>query len=574
METLVQEKQPQIFKPTMDTTGEFYFRRYTYNYYETFLKLIADSIVDSLRFSNVEKVKESYRFGVNSTKGNDSECCLKIDAYNDYGIYFYINAYDIVVNSNKNKLIGKIVKIYIYDEDLDLTKLMELKPSDLVCVTYLPLFVNTVYLKSTIFCTDYFKKIIDLKFSGDEYEMNIRANIIKPSYRSMPSVKWFFDSYFSKGFFNADKVSYLNYKERKLKEMEEAKATPVIEKVPVVVDENKTIYSINSISKYEADSNEICYALFVQRKPEEIPEEVPEGIPVGQIAEKIIVTRTPEELKTKEVPSPYFNGLNNPVDYEKKYNDSVITIKDLSTKLEIFNDKLVNANKQYANLVVINKKQAELIKKLSGNNSESVMELQDKYNSLVEENTTLRDQVKDLENKYAIAMIDVEKAEKQLEQEEELYKKRLLDQKANIRRDLDKRIEELTKENAMLKQAKETAVATPEKQDSNLYQVVVFDLPIYMKNMTFSTDMSFSININDEDYDELLATIKNIIKATSDTVIDINMEESYKAFIQKRIDANGKDYKSMALMMAFTNYEMDKNLEKLSYKVMDFAVTK
>ena len=128
METLVQEKQPQIFKPTMDTTGEFYFRRYTYNYYETFLKLIADSIVESLKFSNPEKVKESYRFGVNSTKGNDSECCLKIDAYNDYGIYFYINAYDIVVNSNKNKLMGKIVKIYIYDEDLDLAKLMELKP--------------------------------------------------------------------------------------------------------------------------------------------------------------------------------------------------------------------------------------------------------------------------------------------------------------------------------------------------------------------------------------------------------------------------------------------------------------
>lgn len=570
METLVQEKQPQIFKPTMDTTGEFYFRRYTYNYYETFLKLIADSIVDSLRFSNVEKVKESYRFGVNSTKNNDSECCLKIDAYNDYGIYFYINAYDIVVNSNKNKLIGKIVKIYIYDEDLDLTKLMELKPSDLVCVTYLPLFVNTVYLKSTIFCTDYFKKIIDLEFSGDEYEMNIRSNIIKPSYRSMPSVKWFFDSYFSKGFFNADKVSYLNYKERKLKEMAEAKAA--IEKAPVVTA-NSVVYNIDSISNYESKPTEICYALFVQRKPEEIPEEVPEGIPVEPIAEKIIVTRAPEEAKAKEVPSPYFSGISNPVDYEKKYNDSIITINDLSTKLEIFNNKLANANKQYANLVVINKKQAELIKKLSGNNSENVMELQDKYNSLVEENNTLRDQVKDLENKYAIAMIDVEKAEKQLEQEEELYKKRLLDQKANIRRDLDKRIEELTKENAMLKQAN-TAVTTPEKQDSNLYQVVVFDLPIYMKNMSFNTDMSFSININDEDYDELLATIKNIIKATNDTVIDINKEESYKAFIQKRIDANGKDYKSMALMMAFANYEMDKNLEKLSYKVMDFAVTK
>lgn len=376
METLVQEKQPQLFKPTMDTTGEFYFRRYTYNYYETFLKLIADSIVESLKFSNPEKVKESYRFGVNSTKGNDSECCLKIDAYNDYGIYFYINAYDIVVNGNKNKLVGKIVKIYIYDEDLDLTKLMELKPSDLVCITYLPLFVNTVYLKSTIFCTDYFKKIIDLKYSGDEYEMNIRANIIKPTYRSMSYVKWFFDSYFSKGFFNADKVSYINYKERKLKEMEEAKATPVVE-APVV--ENKVVYGINSNSEYEVKPTEICYALFVQRKPEEIPEEVP----VEPIAEKIIVTRTHEEVKAKEVPSPYFHGINNPVDYEKKYNDSIITIKDLSTKLEIFNDKLVNANKQYANLVVINKKQAELIKKLNGNDSESIMELQDKYNSLV-----------------------------------------------------------------------------------------------------------------------------------------------------------------------------------------------
>lgn len=570
METLVQEKQPQVFKPTLDTTGEFYFKRYTYNYYETFLRLIADSIVESLSFKDAEKVKESYRFGVNSTKGNDSECCLKIDAYNDYGIYFYINAYDLVVNSNKNKLIGKIVKIFIYDEDLNLSKLMELKPSDLVCVTYLPLFINAVYHKSTIFCTDYFKKIIDLEYSGDEYEMNIRSNIIKPSYRSMPSVKWFFDSYFSKGFFNADKVSYLNYKERKLKEMAEAKAA--IEKAPVVTA-NIVVYNIDSISDYEAKPTEICYALFVQRKPEEIPKEVPEGIPVEPIAEKIIVTRAPEEVKAKEVPSPYFNGLNNPVDYEKKYNDSVITINDLSTKLEIFNNKLANANKQYANLVVINKKQAELIKKLSGNNSESVIDLQDRYNSLVEENTTLRDQIKDLENKYAIAMIDVEKAEKQLEQEEELYKKRLLDQKANIRRDLDKRIEELTKENTMLKQAN-TAVATPAKQDSNLYQVVVFDLPIYMKNMSFSTDMSFSININDEDYDELLATIKNIIKATSDTVIDINKEESYKAFIQKRIDTNGKDYKSMALMMAFTNYEMDKNLEKLSYKVMDFAVTK
>lgn len=571
METLVQEKQPQIFKPTMDTTGEFYFRRYTYNYYETFLKLIADSIVDSLRFSNVEKVKESYRFGVNSTKGNDSECCLKIDAYNDYGIYFYINAYDIVVNSNKNKLIGKIVKIYIYDEDLDLTKLMELKPSDLVCVTYLPLFVNTVYLKSTIFCTDYFKKIIDLKFSGDEYEMNIRSNIIKPSYRSMPSVKWFFDSYFAKGFFNVDKVSYLNYKERKLKEMAEAKAA--IEKAPVVTA-NSVVYNIDSISNYESKPTEICYALFVQRKPKEIPEEVPEGIPVGQIAEKIIVTRTPEEVKTKEIPSPYFNGLNNPVDYEKKYNDSVITIKDLSTKLEIFNDKLVNANKQYANLVVINKKQADLIKKLSGNNSESVMELQDKYNSLVEENTTLRDQVKDLENKYAIAMIDVEKAEKQLEQEEELYKKRLLDQKANIRRDLDKRIEELTKENAMLKQANTTAAATPEKRDSNLYQIVIFDMPVYMKNMTFNTDMSFDINIHDEYYDELLITIKNIIRRTNDNIIDINNEESYKAFVQRKIDANGKDYKSMSLMMAFTNYELDEDLKELAYNVMNFITVK
>lgn len=566
METLVQEKQPQVFKPTMGTTGEFYFRRYTYNYNETFLRFIADSIVESLKFSDIEKVKESYRFSSNTMNENDSECCLKIDAYNDYGIYFYINAYDIAVNSNKNKLIGKIVKIYIYDKDMDPLKLILLKPSDLVCITYLPLFINMVYRKSAIFISDYFKKIIDLKYSGDEYEMNIRSNIIKPSYRSMPSVKWFFDSYFSKGFFNADKVSYLKYKERKLKEMAEAKAA--IEKVPVVTA-NSVVYNTDSISDYEAKPTEICYALFVQRKPEEIPE----GIPVEPIAEKIIVTRAPEEVKAKEVPSPYFNGLNNPVDYEKKYNDSVITINDLSTKLEIFNNKLANANKQYANLVVINKKQAELIKKLSGNNNESIMDLQDKYNSLVEENTTLRDQVKDLESKYAIAMIDVEKAEKQLEQEEELYKKRLLDQKANIRRDLDKRIEELTKENAMLKQAN-TATATLEKQDSNLYQVVVFDLPIYMKNMSFNTDMSFSININDEDYDELLATIKNIIKATSDTVIDINKEESYKAFIQRRIDANGKDYKSMALMMAFTNYEMDKNLEKLSYKVMDFAVTK
>lgn len=573
METLVQvqEKQPQVFKPTMGTTGEFYFRRNTYSHNETFLRFIADSIVESLKLSNPEKVKESYKFSSNTMNNNDSECCLKIDAYDDYGIYFYINAYDIAVNSNKNKLIGKIVKIYIYDKDIELIKFMVLKPSNLVCITYLPLFINMVYRKSPIFCTGYFDKIFTLKYSGNEYEMNIRANILKPSYRSLSSVKWFFDSYFAKGFFNADKVSYLNYKERKLKEMEEAKATPVVE--APVVDVNKVVYGINSNSEYEVKPTEICYALFVQRKPEEIPEEVPEGIPVEPIAEKIIVTRAPEEVKTKEVPSPYFNGINNPIDYEKKYNDSVITIKDLSTKLEIFNDKLVNANKQYANLVVINKKQAELIKKLSGNNSESVMELQDKYNSLVEENTTLRDQVKDLENKYAIAMIDVEKAEKQLEQEEELYKKRLLDQKANIRRDLDKRIEELTKENAMLKQAN-TAVTTPEKQDSNLYQVVVFDLPIYMKNMSFNTDMSFSININDEDYDELLATIKNIIKATSDTVIDINKEESYKAFIQKRIDANGKDYKSMALMMAFTNYEMDKNLEKLSYKVMDFAVTK
>ena len=567
METLVQEKQPQIFKPTMDTTGEFYFRRYTYNYYETFLKLIADSIVESLKFSNVEKVKESYRFGVNSTKGNDSECCLKIDAYNDYGIYFYINAYDIVVNSNKNKLMGKIVKIYIYDEDLDLAKLMELKPSDLVCITYLPLFVNTVYLKSTIFCTDYFKKIIDLKYSGDEYEMNIRANIIKPTYRSMSYVKWFFDSYFSKGFFNADKVSYLNYKERKLKEMEEAKATPVVE-APVV--ENKVLYGINSNSEYEVKPTEICYALFVQRKPEEIPEEVPEGIPVEPIAEKIIVTRTHEEVKAKEVPNVYFNGINNPVDYEKKYNDSIITIKDLSTKLEIFNDKLVNANKQYANLVVINKKQAELIKKLSGNNVESVMDLQDKYNSLVEENTTLKDQVKDLESKYSIAMIDIEKAEKQLEQEEELYKRRLLDQKANIRRDLDKRIEELTKENAALKQANATASTPATKVENNLYQIATFNMPIYMKNMVFKPAGSFDIDICDEYYDELVDIIKSVIKDKTDVVVDINDNEDLKTLIKRKIHTYGNDYKIMPLMMAFTNCELDENLRKLAFGVIAF----
>lgn len=559
METLVQEKQPQIFKPTMDTTGEFYFRRYTYNYYETFLKLIADSIVESLKFSNVEKVKESYRFGVNSTKGNDSECCLKIDAYNDYGIYFYINAYDIVVNSNKNKLIGKIVKIYIYDEDLDLAKLMELKPSDLVCVTYLPLFVNTVYLKSTIFCTDYFKKIIDLKFSGDEYEMNIRANIIKPTYRSISYVKWFFDSYFSKGFFNADKVSYLNYKERKLKKMaEEVKATPVIE--APIVDINKVVYGINSNSEYEIKTNDICYSIFVQR---------PEVEPVKEETPVIEPVTVKETTPTKEVPSPYFNGIDNPVDYEKKYNDSVITIKDLSTKLEIFNDKLVNANKQYANLVVINKKQAEIIKKLNGNNSESIIDLQDKYNSLVEENNTLRDQVKDLESKYAIAMIDIEKAEKQLEQEEELYKKRLIDQKANIRRDLDKRIEELTKENAALKQA-----ATSTKQDSNLYQIVTFDMPIYMKNMTFNTDMSFSIDIYDEYYEDLVTIIKNIVKTRTDTIIDITNDESYKALVQRKIDANGKDYKSMSLLMGFSNHEVDNNLKKFVRSVMNFATIK
>ena len=569
METLVQEKQPQVFKPTMGTTGEFYFRRYTYSHNETFLRFIADSIVESLKLSNPEKVKESYKFSSNTMNDNSSECCLKIDTYDDYGIYFYINAYDIAVNSNKNKLIGKIVKIYIYDKDIDPLKFILLKPSDLVCVTYLPLFINMVYRKSPIFCTGYFEKIFNLKYSANEYEMNIRANVIKPSYRSLPSVKWFFDSYFAKGFFNADKVSYLNYKERKLKEMEEAKATPVIE--APVVDINKVVYGINSNSEYEIKPTEICYALFVQRKPEEIPEEVPEGIPVEPIAEKIIVTRTHEEAKAKDVPSPYFNGINNPVDYEKKYNDSVITIKDLSTKLEIFNDKLVNANKQYANLVVINKKQAELIKKLSGNNTENIMDLESKYNSLVEENTTLKDQVKDLESKYAIAMIDVEKAEKQLEQEEELYKRRLLDQKANIRRDLDKRIEELTKENAMLKQANTATAATPAKTEKTIYQVVVFDFPIYMKNMSFNTDMSFSINIDDEYYDDLVTIIKNIVKTRTDTIIDINNDESYKALIQRKINDNGKDFKSMSLMMGLSNHEVDNSLKQFAYSVMNFA---
>ena len=570
METLVQvqEKQPQVFKPTMGTTGEFYFRRYTYSHNETFLRFIADSIVESLKLSNPEKVKETYKFSSNTMNDNSSECCLKIDTYDDYGIYFYINAYDLAVNSNKNKLIGKIVKIYIYDKDIDPIKFIILKPSDLVCVTYLPLFINMVYRKSPIFCTGYFQKILDLKYSGNEYEMNIRANILKPSYRSLSSVKWFFDSYFAKGFFNADKVSYLKYKERKLKEMEEAKATPVVE--TPVVNVNSVVYGINSNSDYEAKPTEICYALFVQRKPEEIPEEVPEGIPVEPIAEKIIVTRTHEEVKAKEVPNVYFNGINNPVDYEKKYNDSIITIKDLSTKLEIFNDKLVNANKQYANLVVINKKQAELIKKLNGNDSESIMELQDKYNSLVEENTTLKDQVKDLENKYAIAMIDIEKAEKQLEQEEELYKRRLLDQKANIRRDLDKRIEELTKENAALKQANISA-ATPAKTEKTIYQVVVFDFPIYMKNMSFNTDMSFSINIDDEYYDDLVTIIKNIVKTRTDTIIDINTDESYKALVQRKINDNGKDFKSMSLMMGLSNHEVDESLKKFVYSVMTFA---
>ena len=566
METLVQEKQPQVFKPTMGTTGEFYFRRYTYNYNETFLRFIADSIVESLKLSNPEKVKESYKFSSNTMNENSSECCLKIDTYNDYGIYFYINAYDIAVNSNKNKLIGKIVKIYIYDKDIDPLKLILLKPSDLVCITYLPLFINMVYRKSPIFISDYFKKILDLKYSGNEYEMNIRSNVIKPAYRSLPSVKWFFDSYFAKGFFNADKVSYLNYKERKLKEMAEAKA--VIENTPVVTA-NSAVYNIDSVSDYEAKPADICYALFVQRKPEEVPE----GIPVEPIAEKIIVTRTPEDVKAKEVPNVYFNGINNPIDYEKKYNDAVITIEDLSTKLEIFNDKLVNANKQYANLVVINKKQAELIKKLSGNNVENVIDLQDKYNSLVEENTTLKDQVKDLESKYAIAMIDVEKAEKQLEQEEELYKRRLLDQKANIRRDLDKRIEELTKENAALKQAN-TSVATPAKAEKTIYQVVVFDFPIYMKNMSFNTDMSFSINIDDEYYDDLVTIIKNIVKTRTDTIIDINTDESYKALVQRKINDNGKDFKSMSLMMGLSNHEVDNSLKQFAYSVMNFATIK
>lgn len=570
METLVQEKQPQVFKPTMGTTGEFYFRRYTYNYNETFLRFIADSIVESLKLSNPEKVKESYKFSSNTMNENSNECCLKIDTYNDYGIYFYINAYDIAVNSNKNKLIGKIVKIYIYDKDIDPLKLILLKPSDLVCITYLPLFINMVYRKSPIFISDYFKKILDLKYSGNEYEMNIRSNVIKPAYRSLPSVKWFFDSYFAKGFFNADKVSYLNYKERKLKEMAEAKAA--IENAPVVTT-NSAVYNINSVSDYEAKPTEICYALFVQRKPEEIPEEVPEGIPVEPIAEKIIVTRTPEEVKTKEVPSPYFNGVNNPVDYEKKYNDSVITIKDLSTKLEIFNDKLVNANKQYANLVVINKKQAELIKKLSGNNSESVMDLESKYNSLVEENTTLRDQVKDLESKYAIAMIDIEKAEKQLEQEEELYKRRLLDQKANIRRDLDKRIEELTKENAALKQAN-IAAATPAKTENNFYQVATFDFPIYMRNMVFKPAGSFDIDICDEYYDELVNLIKSIIKDKTDIVVDINDNEDLKTLIKRKIHTYGNDYKIMPLMMAFTNCELDENLRKLAFGVIAYITAK
>jgi hypothetical protein len=564
METLVQvqEKQPQVFKPTMGTTGEFYFRRYTYSHNETFLRFIADSIAESLKLSNPEKVKESYKFSSNTMNDNSSECCLKIDTYNDYGIYFYINSYDLAVNSNKNKLIGKIVKIYIYDKDIDPIKFIILKPSDLVCVTYLPLFINMVYRKSPIFCTGYFDKIFTLKYSGNEYEMNIRANILKPSYRSLSSVKWFFDSYFAKGFFNADKVSYLNYKERKLKEMAEAKATPVVE--------NKVIYGINSNSEYEAKPTEICYALFVQRKPEEIPEEVPEGIPVEPIAEKIIVTRTHEEVKAKEVPNVYFNGINNPVDYEKKYNDSIITIKDLSTKLEIFNDKLVNANKQYANLVVINKKQAELIKKLNGSDSESIMELQDKYNSLVEENTTLKDQVKDLESKYAIAMVDIEKAEKQFEQEEELYKRRLLDQKANIRRDLDKRIEELTKENATLKQANAIASTPATKLENNLYQVAVFDFPIYMKNMVFKPAGSFDIDICDEYYDELVNLIKSSIKDKTDIVVDINNNEDLKVLIKRKIHTYGNDYRMMPLMMAFTNCELDENLRKLAFGVIAY----
>lgn len=570
-ETLIQEKQPQVFKPTMGTTGEFYFRRYTYSHNETFLRFIADSIVESLKPSNPEKVKETYKFSSNTMNDNSSECCLKIDTYDDYGIYFYINAYDIAVNSNKNKLIGKIVKIYIYDKDIDPLKFILLKPSDLVCITYLPLFINMVYRKSPIFCTGYFEKILNLKYSANEYEMNIRANILKPSYRSLSSVKWFFDSYFAKGFFNADKVSYLNYKERKLKEMEEAKATPVVE--APVVNVNKAVYGIGSNSDYEAKPTEICYALFVQRKPEEIPEEVPEGIPVEPIAEKIIVTRTHEEVKAKEVPNVYFNGINNPVDYEKKYNDSIITIKDLSTKLEIFNDKLVNANKQYANLVVINKKQAELIKKLSGNNSENIMDLESKYNSLVEENTTLKDQVKDLESKYAIAMIDIEKAEKQLEQEEELYKRRLTDQKANIRRDLDKRIEELTKENAALKQAN-TSAATPAKTENNFYQVATFDFPIYMRNMVFKPAGSFDIDICDEYYDELVNLIKSIIKDKTDIVVDINDNEDLKTLIKRKIHTYGNDYKIMPLMMAFTNCELDENLRKLAFGVIAYNTAK
>ena len=349
--------------------------------------------------------------------------------------------------------------------------------------------------------------------------------------------------------------------------MEEAKATPVVE--APVVDVNKVVYGIGSNSEYEVKPTEICYALFVQRKPEEIPEEVPEGIPVEPIAEKIIVTRTHEEVKAKEVPNVYFNGINNPVDYEKKYNDSIITIKDLSTKLEIFNDKLVNANKQYANLVVINKKQAELIKKLSGNNSESVMDLESKYNSLIEENTSLKDQVKDLESKYAIAMIDIEKAEKQLEQEEELYKRRLLDQKANIRRDLDKRIEELTKENAALKQANISA-ATPAKTENNFYQVATFDFPIYMRNMVFKPAGSFDIDICDEYYDELVNLIKSIIKDKTDIVVDINDNEDLKTLIKRKIHTYGNDYRMMPLMMAFTNCELDENLRKLAFGVIAY----
>ena len=197
------------------------------------------------------------------------------------------------------------------------------------------------------------------------------------------------------------------------------------------------------------------------------------------------------------------------------------------------------------------------------------MELQDKYNSLVEENTTLKDQVKDLESKYAIAMIDVEKAEKQLEQEEELYKRRLLDQKANIRRDLDKRIEELTKENAALKQANISA-ATPAKAENNFYQVATFDFPIYMRNMVFKPAGSFDIDICDEYYDELVNLIKSIIKDKTDIVVDINDNEDFKTLIKRKIHTYGNDYKIMPLMIAFTNCELDENLRKLAFGVIAY----